>query len=270
MSYDISFYPRQPGQDWEAAIEADQQDGPEMTQEQLDAGVATFRRIEATVREHLTEPLEVWVAEETDGDVLGELTGLESGLQVELFDRSAAVSFPYQERPDAAAFHDQVRQVVRIVGQETGYEAYDAQTGRAFDGIIDDGPGIEAARALGDTTDGYGGSPVAQAGSAPGADGEVTDTAYPGAATDPDRPDPRRDPKLLRRRAWLYLVIGFILTALGLQRWLSGDTGILTWFVLGIGAFDLVGGWMMMNLSRRIAEVESQGGILPPQNPPAA
>ena len=73
MSYDISLYPRTPGQDWDSVIEADQQEGPAMDQAQLDSGLATFRRIEARLREQLTEPVEVWVAEETDGDVVGEL-----------------------------------------------------------------------------------------------------------------------------------------------------------------------------------------------------
>ena len=138
MSYDITLYPRQPGQDWDEVIAADELDGPAMDEAQLAAGVSTFRRIEARLREQLTEPVEVWVAEETDGDVLGELTGTESGLQVELYDRSASVSFPAADRPDREAFHRLVRKAVRIVAEETGYEAYDPQLRAPSDGTIDE------------------------------------------------------------------------------------------------------------------------------------
>ena len=268
MSYDISLYPRTPGQDWDSVIEADQQEGPAMDQAQLDSGVATFRRIEARLREHLTEPVEVWVAEETDGDVLGELTALDSGVQVELYDRSASVTFPYREREDLAAFHDLVRRTVAIVADETGYQAYDNQTGSTFDGTFDDQAGRELTRRLGaegagpgsgGTTEGY--AAGTGEGTGPGAAGAgfgATDATAPGAA--PAQPDPRRSPKALRRRGWLYVIIGLVLTFFGLQRWMAGDTGVLTWFVLGIGAFDLIGGWMMFQLARQVGPEEPGAG----------
>lgn len=253
MSYDIALYPRQPGQDWDAVIEADQQDGPAMDQAQLDAGVATFRRIEARLREQLTEPVEVWVAEETDGDVVGELDATESGLQVELYDRSASVSFPYWERDNLPAFHDLVRRAVAIVADETGYQAYDPQTGSAFDGTFSDESGLAATRSLAAGED-----PGATAG-AVGADASGAAGAAVGSGGIGDRMDPRRSPQALRRRAWLYVVIGVILTFFGAQRWMAGDTGLLTWFILGIGAFDLIGGWLMFTTSRRLAEHEAAG-----------
>ena len=148
MSYDILLYPRQPGQTWEQVVEADEQDGPEGTQADLDAGVATFRRIEARLREQLTEPVETWVAEEVGGDVYGELSALDSGLQVELYDRSASVSFPYGGGTDRGELHDRARHAVRIVGEETGYEAYDPQRERTFDGLFDDEAGHAEARRI--------------------------------------------------------------------------------------------------------------------------
>ena len=230
MSYDIALYPRQPGQDWDAIIEADQQEGPAMDQAQLDAGVATFRRIEARLREQLTEPVEVWVAQETDGDVLGELNATESGLQVELYDRSASVSFPYWEREDLPAFHDLVRRAVAIVADETGREAV-RQLGA--------GEGMSAAGAT--------------------AAGVSDGRGLGGLA---DRADPRRSPQALRRRAWLYVIIGVVLTFFGLQRWMAGDTGVLTWFIVGIGVFDLIGGWMMFTTSRQLAARETDGSSI--------
>ena len=276
MSYDISLYPRSPGQDWDSVIEADQQDGPEMDQAQLDSGVATFRLIEARLREQLTEPVEVWVAEETDGDVVGELTATESGLQVELYDRSAAVSFPYWEREDLGRFHDLVRRAVAIVADETGYQAYDNQTGSTFDGTFDDETGRELTRRLGEgqgadgaagaTAAGATGAGLAGAGSS--GTGMAT-TSGSGAEETPAKPDPRRSPQSLRRRGWLYVIIGLVLTFFGVQRWLAGDTGVLTWFVLGIGAFDLIGGWMMFNLARQLSSQETADPTDGPPTPGA-
>lgn len=260
MSYDISLYPRQPGQDWSSIIDADQQDGPEMDQAQLDAGVATFRRIEARIREQLTEPVEVWVAEETDGDVIGELNAMDSGLQIELYDRSASVSFPFGDRDDVEAFHRSVRRSVAIVADETGYQAYDNQTGSAFDGTFDDETGNAMVRQLGEDTDGdLAGAGAVGAGTVgAGAATGVTpaDDASPGLG---DRVDPRRSPQALRRRAWLYLIIGLILVFFGAQRWIGGDSGWLTWLIIGIGIFDLIGGWMMFQTSRILASQEASG-----------
>ena len=49
MSYDILLYPREPDQDWEAVLAADEADTPEEVladENALAAGVGTFRRIE--------------------------------------------------------------------------------------------------------------------------------------------------------------------------------------------------------------------------------
>ncbi|HSP59942.1 MAG TPA: DUF308 domain-containing protein [Ornithinimicrobium sp.] len=295
MSYDILLYPRQPGQTWEQVVEADEQDGPEVTQADLDTGVATFRRIEARVREQLTEPVETWVAEELGGDVYGELTALDSGLQVELYDRSASVAFPYGGDTARTELHDRARHAVRIVAEETGYEAYDPQRGSGFDGLFDDEAGHAEARRLaaegggtdpreqGDGDDEWYDATGAGAGaSVAGADrgarhGEALDGAVgddgagrPEDAASPegeeDRPDPRRNPKTLRRRAYLYLGIGAILTMLGVFRLTSGEGGLLTWFILGIGVIDVLGGVMMLSLAKQMeqgGDLRLPGGLRP-------
>ncbi|AXH96812.1 hypothetical protein [Ornithinimicrobium avium] len=88
MSYDILLYPRRAGQDWTEVVEADEQethDDALLDEAALADGVATFGRIEARLREQVTGPVETWVAEETGGDVFGEFSATDTGLQVELF-----------------------------------------------------------------------------------------------------------------------------------------------------------------------------------------
>lgn len=243
MTYDIALYPRTPGQSWADVVAADEQDGPSVDEAALEAGVATFRRIEARLREHLTEPVEVWVAEETDGDVFGELTAPESGLQVELYDRSASVSFPVRPREDRAHFLDQVRRAVRIVATETGYEAYDPQTGRSFDGLIEEEglspddlahPAAPATVTAGETTGG------------PGATGAAGGGAGAGAAA-----LQQMDPRMLRRRAILYIVLGAILAVFAFLRFAEGDTGWFAWLIAGFAAFNLIAGVMLRGLSKQ-------------------
>lgn len=235
MTYEIALYPRTPGQDWKDVLAADQLDGPPMDRAALDSGVATFRRIEARLREQLTEPVEVWVAEETDGDVLGELTATESGLKVDLYDRSASVTFPLQPAVPRAVLHERARQAVRAVVAETGFEAYDPQTGRGYDGLFDDGGQDELVDAVGDT----------------GYTGDTADTGAGASAAAPANPltDPRLDPRMLRRRSILYLVVGVALLVFAFVRFNAGDTGWVTWLFLGFAGFNLLAGWMMRGLA---------------------
>ncbi|AXH96813.1 hypothetical protein [Ornithinimicrobium avium] len=146
------------------------------------------------------------------------------------------MSFPYWEHEDPEGFHEQVRQAVTIVAQETGYEAYDPQTQDAFDGTFADEEGREATRVL---------------------SGEVVDEGGPSPAGGraARRGDPRQDPAFLRRRGMLYLVIGVLLTLYGLWRLMgAGGTGWITVVVLAIGVLDLLGGLMMLSLARTSAE----------------
>ena len=152
MSYDILLYPREPDQDWGAVLAADEADTPEEVladENALAAGVGTFRRIESRLQRFLTGETETWVAEETGGDVLGEFTDVATGLQVSLFHGAASVTFPYRDVDNLSGFHIKVREAARIVAEETGYEAYDPQTGATFDGTVHDGAGREAARLAG-------------------------------------------------------------------------------------------------------------------------
>lgn len=242
MSYDILLYPRRAGQDWTEVVEADEEETDDdvlLDQTVLADGVSTFGRIEARLREQVTGPVETWVAEEAGGDVFGEFTATDTGLQVELFHGSAAVSFPDGEHDDPDSVRELVQQAVAIVAEETGYEAYDPQTEDTFDGTFAEEAGREDTRVLS--------GEVIQEGGPGGAGGADPQTAR--------RVDPRQEPAFLRRRGLLYLVIGVLLTLYGLWRLLSaGGTGWITIVVLAIGVLDLVGGLMMLSLARTAAE----------------
>ncbi|PZU44579.1 MAG: hypothetical protein DI571_07240, partial [Arsenicicoccus sp.] len=239
MSYDITLCRRSPGQDWDDALaEADADDtATEADAQALTTGVETFRRIELRLREVLDGEIETWVAEETGGDVYGELTATQTGLQVELFDRSASVSLPDGEHDDLDRVHSQARRAVEIVADETGYEAYDHQTRSDFDGTL--------------------AHPV-----------EVQDTDEEGGSARPSAAGPaRRDPASLRRRGWFYLVLGILIFVFAVPRLLAGDTGLLTIMLLVIGVLDLLGGLMLLSVSKRATEprpgAESEPGAGP-------
>lgn len=250
MSYDILLYPRTPGQTWEEVVAADE-DEPSSSvlddEAALAAGTATFRRIEARLRELLPEELETWVAEETGGDVYGELSVPSTGLQVELFARSAAVSFPYWDHEDIPSFHAQVRRTVAVVAEETGYQAYDPQTGETFDGNFDDERGREAARQL-DAEQGGAGAVDPLSGAV---------VAGQDADTPPAVVDPRRDPAFLRRRGIIYIVLGVLLLAFGLWRLEAVGSSWLTILVVGIGIMDLLGGLLMLSLARKAVSAQA-------------
>ncbi|WP_298751857.1 hypothetical protein [uncultured Serinicoccus sp.] len=243
MSYDITLCPRRPGQDWEEALAtADAEDTAVETDEQaLAAGVETFRRIEARLREVVDGEVETWVAEETGGDVYGELRALDTGLQVELFDRSASVTVPEDAPGDAATLDAQVRGAVEAVRQETGYEAYDHHRGETFDGTV-------AAPAAPAT--------VETAGASEGAEGAAAGAEAGGPGRRAAADAARRNPASLRRRGWIYLVLGIVITILAIQRLGSGDTGALTIILLVIGVLDLLGGALLVAVSQRPAADE--------------
>lgn len=287
MTYQILLYPRRPGQDWAeviAADEADHGDGPDQDLATLNRGVATFRRIEARLREQLTEPVRTWAAEELGGDIFGEFQTRDSRLRVDLYDRSAAVSVPYGG-PDAAA-HDLARLAVEVVAAETGYEAFDPQVQAGFDGTFDHEAGQTTLSQDPEADDLWADEP-AGAGQGDGAvaplegrvldgtdkDGTGADAGADGSgdAADQEAPlDPkaerarlleqrrqemlerRRDPAVLRRRGWFYVIFGVLLIGLGMLRVSEGDTGVLTWLFFGIGFFELLGGRFMFGQSRQM------------------
>lgn len=231
MSYDIALYPRQPGQEWDEAIREADTDDHALTADDaaLARGVEVFGRIEAQLREVLSGPVETWVAEETGGDVYGELTATETGIQVELFDRSAAVSFSYGDDSDVERVHREVREAVGVVARETGYEAYDPQTDASFDGTFDDE---------------HGATPAA-------------DPAGPQLSVGMTPGDQARQPPVnLRRRGWIYLILGIAIVALAAQRFASGNGNAITIVLLVIGGLDLLGGAFLLAISGRKAQDE--------------
>lgn len=260
MSYEILLYPRRPGQSWDEVIAEDEQDGPGLDQTSLNRGVARFRRIEARLREQLTEPVRTWVAEETDGDVLGEFDATESGLRVELYDRAAQVSFPWSG-PEAPVT-DLARTAIEIVAEETGFEPYDAEVGREFTGDFDDAAGRAAMeRAAREAEE----NPEPE--TLTDGDTDGTDPATPvdprqQAAEDMQRRLQEQDPAKLRRRSRLYVILGVVLVAYGVWRIMEGDSGFLTWLILGIGAFDLLGGWMMSAMATQVEAARRQQGTV--------
>lgn len=227
MSYDITLAPRRPGEPWDEALE--RLDSPEAA----DHGdlLETWYRIEGRLRVVLAEE-EVDVVRSDDAQdlVVGELTVLRTGLQVALHRGSASVSFPYWEQQDPGGFHRQVAEAVRVVAEETGYAAFDDQTGEDFDGSVQDGPGLAVARELSD-----------------------------GAGHDarPSRPGPGRQAAgpgwySGRRRAATYLIVGAVVTPVALWLLLSGTGGTLSWVALVIGLGDLlVGGVSWVRATRR-------------------
>ncbi|WP_130014861.1 hypothetical protein [Serinicoccus sediminis] len=236
MSYDITLCPRHPEQDWEEALAAaDAEDADvEADPQALATGVEAFRRIEARLREVVDGDVETWVAEETGGDVYGELTVVDTGLQVELFDRSASVSVPDEAPGDHDVVQTQVRRAVDIVAEETGYDAFDHRSGQTFDGTLSGAPTGP------DDPDG---------------EAVASDPADAGGPVRPSAADlARRDPTSLRRRGWVYLILGIVITVLGVQRLGSGDAGALTIVLLVIGVLDLLGGAMLVAVSHRARE----------------
>lgn len=276
MSYEILLYPRTPGQDWGEVLEADEADGPEMDLVTLNQGVARFRRIEAALREQLTEQVRTWVPEGLDGDILGEFQTRDSGLRVDLYDRSASVSAPAGD--PATPVHDLVRRAVEIVAAETGYEAYDPRAGATWDGSFDAAAAQASPPAATDRDDLW----AEGAGTAPGGtpSDEVSETPLEGPVVDGEEPegteDPRaararlmqerreqlleqrRQPAALRRRAWFNVVFGVIAIGIGLMRQSAGQTDFLTWMFLGLGVFELFSAWFLFSQARQAAEQEQQ------------
>lgn len=271
MSYEILLFPRTPGQDWVEVLEADEVEGPPMDVATLNRGVATFRRIEARLRDQLTEPVRTWAAEELDGDVLGELQTRDSRLRVDLYDRSASVSAPYGG--PSAPVHDLVRQAVEIVAAETGYQAYDPQVQASWDGSFDEEAGQASLSRGSDRDDLWADDLGTELGGDAPEDAPAEDpAALEGRVVDEDREearDPRaerarliqerrqqlmeerRQPAALRRRGWFYVVFGTVVTAFGLMRLSAGNTELLTWLFLGVGLFELGGAWLMFTQARQ-------------------
>lgn len=272
MNYEILLYPRTPGQDWAEVVAADEDDGPQLDQAGLNRRVAAFRRIEAGLREQLSEPVRTWVAEELDGDILGQFQTRDSGLRVELYDRSASVAAPRGGSKDPV--RDLVRRAVEVVAAETGYEAYDPQRSDSFDGTFDE----EAAQAqsAGDGAhDDLWAHGVADDEDPPDGDQEGDDGEDGDDQDTPEDPraerarliqerrqklmEERNTPSALRRRGWFYVVFGVLMAVIGGMRISAGQTDLLTWLFLGFGAFELVGAWMLFSQASRAQIPQADG-----------
>ena len=289
MSYDIVLLPRQPDQDWDAVLAADEADTPEEVladESAMTAGVETFRRIEGRLRRFLTGDAETWVAEETGGDVLGEFESTDTGIRVELYHGSASVSLPYREADNLAGLHIKVREAVRIVAEETGYEAYDPQTRAPFDGTLHEGDLRAAALAGGAAGSGMDASPADRAEDyAPPShaavvhpsgegtvDGTVADEEPAKELTPREQRlqamiEARRDPVRVRRRAYFDLALTAAIVAWVLYRQQAGDTGFLTTVLMILAFMNLVSGTLGLRSARRL-EQEKAAGTEP--TPPAA
>lgn len=282
MSYEILLFPRQPGQDWDEVLAADEADTPDEVLNSEDAmaeGVATFRRIESRLRRFLPGEAETWVAEETGGDVLGEYTDADTGLSVELYHGSAQVSFPYRPVDNLSGFHIKVREAARIVAEETGYEAYDAQTRASFDGTIRDEEGRAAAllNPTDDRVDGDDDLATDPADLAPPSGAPVVHPASGGpddtvaAAEEPAELSPREkrlqammearsDPKRVRRRAFFDLALAVLIAAWVLYRRNEGDTGFLTTVLMILGFMNLLAGVLGLRHAARLDREGAEGG----------
>lgn len=217
MSYDILLVPRRPGQGLDEALD-DATGGP------LDAArLAQWARVEARLRQLLGDVL---VHVDAAGGV-AELSHPPTGLQVELFADQGAVSYPYWEHEDRAAFHRLVTAVVATVTGDTGLEAYDPQTDGPFTGEPDDHVGVSGTTTV--ITE-RGGAPF----HVPAADvPPVPDAALAGWRPAPGRTRPERRPLTdgdQRSRALRYLVCGAILLVLSGGRVLTGT--VTAWGVV--------------------------------------
>lgn len=243
MSYDITLYPRQAGQDWPEVIEAAEAEDETLADDEaaLTAGIEVFRRIETRLQVILDGPLKAWVAEETGGDVYGELTAADTGIEVALFDRGAEVSFTDSDSEDGRDYlHQQVRKAVEVVAKETGYVAYDPQTRASFDGIIRDADSLPPQPLDEGSADTDGMGP----------DGQPL-TGETHQSEDAAAPAPHRNPVNLRRRGWIYMILGVVLIVLAAQRISSDNGGALTIALLVIGILDFLGGLFLLSVAKR-------------------
>lgn len=235
VSYDITLMPRRPGQSWDEALE--QSNGTEVADRT--GLLRTWDRIEERMRGVLSGQVEVYRSAPDSAELtVGELTAMDTGIQVQLFPGQAAVSFAYWEQDDPEDFHRQVREAVEIVAEETGYAAYDQQTGEGFDGSFDDGTGLAFTQQLREEGSGRGGAVLPVDPGAAHVQPSAELDAYLQRAS---APQPRRLYSG-RRRAGTYLVVGAVVTIFAVWSLTSGNGGTLSWVALVIGVVDLVVG----------------------------
>jgi hypothetical protein len=130
MSYDITFIRKAAGQTWREALEV--QEARTLARQPWDAPVAAamqaeWRRIAARllrVQPHM---------DQFEAPHKVELTELETGLQVSLFEDEAAITIPYGlSAGTTKRAMRTARRLAAIIEAETGLLGYDMQQGRRF------------------------------------------------------------------------------------------------------------------------------------------
>ena len=119
MSYDLEFLREGAGESWEAAWEAVEGGDAAAPDTQVRAAVtAAARELLGDVTVH-------------EGELYCELEHPATGIQLNLYRHSAAITVPFRYTgAEAATIVGQIYELGRIVERHTGLAGYDPQTGR--------------------------------------------------------------------------------------------------------------------------------------------
>ncbi|MFI0410345.1 hypothetical protein [Actinomadura sp. 3N508] len=124
MSYDIYFLKREPGQSWEEALEALEEEQADATE--IPARPPNWDQVVAGMRELLGE---VSVLENPPS---WEIDHEPTAIQVSCFSGEWSISVPYWSDGDAARrIAERIRRACEIVQAGTGLQAYDPQVEEA-------------------------------------------------------------------------------------------------------------------------------------------
>jgi hypothetical protein len=130
MSYDITFISKSAGQTWQEALDAHEARTIARQPWHAPAAAATqseWKRLAARLLS--VEPY----MDQFETPHKLELTDLETGLQVSLFEDEAAITIPYGRSADSAQkVMKTARRMAQIIESETGLLGYDLQLGRRF------------------------------------------------------------------------------------------------------------------------------------------
>lgn len=124
MSYDLEFLRKSADESWEDALEA-----------ASGAGAGATEALDAQVRAALTGAVRELLGEVTvhEGERYCELDHGPTGIQLNLYRHSAAITVPYSySGTDAATIVGRIYALGRIVEEHTGLIGYDPQTGLAL------------------------------------------------------------------------------------------------------------------------------------------
>lgn len=130
MSYDITFIRKSAWQSWQEALDA--HEAKSISRQPWDAPAATATQSEW--KRIATRLLRIQPhMHQFEAPHKLELTDIETGLQVLLFDGEAAITIPYGLSADATQkVMRMARQLAEIIETETGLLGYDLQQGCRF------------------------------------------------------------------------------------------------------------------------------------------